>query len=86
MQAIDEFVAQQTAHNEAISTALTGITADIESLNAKILELSDGPSELDPADQALLDDLLVASASLAQRVTALDELTPPVPPVEPPSE
>lgn len=80
-QHIVDFATAQTQYNQQIGTGLDGIAGDIKTLNDTIAKLQSTPPELDPADQALLDDIQAQSAALADRVKSLDELTPPtVPP------
>jgi len=50
-------------------------------LNDKITELQNSQGQITPGDQALLDDLQVAGNVLADKLEALDNLTPPVPPI-----
>ncbi len=77
------FAEKQTAYNDAIDKAIDGLSADIDALNAKIAELQATPPVLDPADQALLDDLQARGTAIADKIAALDAKTeqPPVVPV-----
>jgi uncharacterized protein YaaN involved in tellurite resistance len=80
MSAISDFAAKQKAFNATIDSAITGITGDVKTLNDKIAALQASAGTVTPEDQALLDELEAAGNSLASRVTALDDLTPPTPP------
>ncbi len=85
MGAIADFAAKMQAHNAAVDTAVAGITSDIQVLNDKITALQSSQGVISPEDQALLDDLEQRGALLADKVAALDALTPPPQPVVPPS-
>lgn len=94
ISAISEFAAKQKAFNDqqsasidSISTSVTGIQGDINSLNQKITDLQNSPGTITPEDQALLDDLQMQGAAISSRLQvvagalgALDALTPPAPP------
>lgn len=84
--AIQAFATKQAAFNTKISQAIDGIKGDIIGLNQKITELqtSDGP--LSAEDQDTLDTLQTQAAALLEKISAVDELTPPdVPPAQPPA-
>jgi len=69
----------------AIATGLTGLGEDIAALKAKIEELGTCPG-LTAEETALLDEIQAQAGALADGITALDALTPPVVPVEPEPE
>lgn len=77
---IAAFVTAQTQYNNEIGASIDGLVSDIATLNETIEELQNTPPVLDPADQALLDELTTQGAALAARIKAADELTPPTPP------
>lgn len=81
MSAISDFAARQKAFNDRMDTAVSGLTEDIATMNAKIQELQSTPGAITPEDQALLDDLQQRGEAIAQRLEALDALRPPAPPV-----
>ena len=81
MTAISDFAKAQTAHNERMSTALTNLSEDIASLNAKIVELQSTSGAITQEDQMLLDELQTQAEALAARIEAADALTPPAMPV-----
>lgn len=97
MSAISDFVAKQTAFNTrqgaAIDSAVAGVsglTADVQSLNDKITELQNSQGTVTPEDQALLDQLEAQGEATATRLegvsaalAALDAQTPPVVPPTP---
>lgn len=75
-----EIKANQLAAAEAqaaTSEAVDNIVDDIASLNAKIALLNEKltESEMDPEEQALLDDVVAGSAALNTSGTALKEKT-----------
>lgn len=80
MTAISEFAAKQNAHNDAIDAAVAGITDDIKVLNDTIAKLQASAGTITPEDQALLDALEVRGQTVADKLSALDALTPPPPP------
>lgn len=74
---IADFAAKQDAHNAAIDTAIAGLSTDIQTLNAEIKTLQTSAGAITPEDQATLDRLDAAGQSAADKLTALDALTPP---------
>lgn len=85
MSKISEFADKQNAHNDAIDSAVSGLTGDIKSLNDKIAELQASAGTVTPEDQALLDAIEARGQSIADKLAALDAQTEnaPVPPTEP---
>ncbi len=81
MSAISDFAAKQTAFNARIDAGITGISGDVQKLNALIAQLQSSPGSITPEDQAALDALQTQGDALSTKVEALDALTPPaVPP------
>jgi hypothetical protein len=76
MQAIQDFVAAQNAFNDKMDIAIDDIQADIKFLNDQIAAL-----QLTPEDQAALDALKARAQAMADKLDALDALTPPAPPI-----
>ncbi len=81
MSAISDFAAKQNAHNDAIDTAVAGLGADIQGLKDLIATLQNSPGTISPEDQATLDALETRTSGIADKLKALDDLTPPTPPV-----
>ncbi len=79
MSAITDFAEAQSAHNNVIDQAIEGLTADVTALKRQITDLQNAAG-LTPAEQQLLDAILTRTAGMAERLTALDALTPPVVP------
>jgi len=75
--AIADFAAKQTAFNDQLEAALTGLEGDINSLNDTIKKLQDSAGTVTPEDQALIDALVTKGQDLSARFKALDDLTPP---------
>lgn len=83
-EALQAYAATATAFNTRISAAIDGIAADLDSLNALILQLQNNPGPISPEDQAILDTAVAAGEALAARLESLDAITPPGnPPVTP---
>ncbi len=80
MSAISDFAAKQDAHNAAIDAAIAGLSTDIDTLNAEIKTLQGSAGAITPEDQATLDRLDAAGQAAADKLTALDALTPPTVP------
>jgi peptidoglycan hydrolase CwlO-like protein len=82
MSAIGDFSAKVTAHNDKMDAAIAGLQSDVEALNTKIAELQATAGTVTPEDQALLDAIETRASGIADRLDALDALTPPpAPPV-----
>jgi len=80
MSKIGDFAEAQNAFNDRVDTAITGLQGDIKALNDKITELQNSAGQITPEDQALLDSLQARGQTIADKLEALDALTPPVPP------
>ncbi len=80
MSAISDFAAKQTAFQDRVDAAITGLSGDIDELKAEILKLQNSPGTITPEDQALLDGIQSRTEGVATKLEALDALTPPVPP------
>lgn len=81
MSAISEFSVKQNSFNDRIDTAVTGLVSDIQTLNETIAKLQATSGVITPEDQGLLDQIQTRSSAVADKLDALDALTPPVPPV-----
>ncbi len=84
MSAISDFAAQQAVYNDQLNVAIDGLSSDIQALNDLISKLQNTPGVITPEDQALLDSLQEKSKIAADKLSALDALTPPVVPPVPP--
>lgn len=80
MSAISDFAKKQNAFNDQMDAAVSDLQGDIKSLNDTILQLQNSPGQITPEDQASLDALQARGQTIADKLTALDALTPPVPP------
>jgi len=83
MQAITDYAAAQNAFNDRQDTAIADLAADIKNLNDQIAALQATPTVLPAEDQALLDGLTARGQTIADKLDALDALTPPVIPAVP---
>jgi hypothetical protein len=83
MSAISDFAAKVTAHQDAEDAAIAGLTADVQNLNDQITALQNSQGGITPADQALLDGIESRGQVIADKLAALDALTPPVAPPAP---
>jgi hypothetical protein len=83
MSAISDFAAKVTAHQDAEDAAIAGLTADIKALNDEITTLQNSQGGISPADQASLDSIEARGQVIADKLAALDALTPPVAPPAP---
>jgi hypothetical protein len=83
MSAISDFAAKQTDHNAKMDTAIQGLSGDIQSLKDLIAQLQNSPGQITPEDQATLDALEKQAGTTADKLQALDDLTPPTPPATP---
>jgi peptidoglycan hydrolase CwlO-like protein len=82
MSAISEFAERVAAHQSATEAAIQGVADDVNALKDLITELQESAGEITPEDQALLDEVELKAAELAEKVSAVNEMTPPEPPVE----
>lgn len=78
MTVIADFVAAQNAFNDKMDVAIADIQADIKFLNDQIAALQ--LNQINPDDQAALDALKARTQAMADKLDALDALTPPAPP------
>jgi hypothetical protein len=86
MSAISDFAAKVSAFNDQIDTAIAGLQGDVKNLTDQIAALQASTGTITAADQALLDGIQTRAQGIADKLTALDALTPPVaPPVTPAS-
>lgn len=80
MSAISDFKAKMDAHNAKIDAAVSGLQGDVQTLNDKITQLQNSAGQITPEDQATLDEIEVQAGVIADKLDALDQLTPPAPP------
>lgn len=81
MSKISEYVDVQNGINAQFEKGIDGCVEDITSLKDTIDKLQNSAGAITPEDQKLLDEAQAKSKALADRLTALDEVTPPAPPV-----
>ncbi len=83
MSAISDFADKMSAHNNQVDAAIEGLQGDVGSLKQQITDLQNSQGTLTPADQALLDGIEAKAAVIADKLTALDAMTPPPAPPTP---
>lgn len=72
MSAISDFNAEMRGIFAAMSASLEGLTGDIATLNLKIADLTGSPE-----DAVMLAELKAIAGAMAERIEALNALTPP---------
>ncbi len=83
MSAISDFADKMSAHNNQVDAAIEGLQGDVGSLKQQITDLQNSQGTITPEDQALLDGIEAKAAVIADKLTALDSLTPPPAPPTP---
>ncbi len=78
MSAISDFAAKQAEFQKRIDAAVADLQGDIQSLNDKITALQNTQGQITPEDQALLDQIQATSSQVADKLDALDAITPVV--------
>jgi len=79
MTAISDFAAKQNAFNDRMDAAIGDLQGDVQNLNDQITQLKNNGA-ITPEDQASLDALQTRASSIADKLDALDALTPPAVP------
>lgn len=86
MSAISTFATNVQAFFDRQDTAIAALQSDVQDLNDEIKALQDSNGTVTPEDQVLLDSITSRASAVADKLDALDALTPPkAPPVEPPA-
>jgi hypothetical protein len=80
MSTIADFAAKVTAHNDKIDAAIAGLSTDLKDLAEQIARLQTTNGEITPEDQSILDGIEARSSTLADKLAALDSITPPATP------
>ncbi len=81
MSAISDFKTKQDAFNDRMDKAIEGLQGDVKFLNDTIAALQASSGTVTPEDQVLLDQLTARGSAIADKLDALDAITPPAPPV-----
>lgn len=79
MNAIKDFVDAQNAFNDKMDVAIADIQADIKFLQDEIVKLQNG--QITAEDQAALDALKARAEAMANKLDAINAMTPPEVPV-----
>lgn len=80
MTAISDFAARVTAFMDRQDVAVADLQGDVKSLEDQIAALQASAGAITPEDQALLDGIQARASTVADKLDALDALTPPVVP------
>lgn len=94
MSAISEYAGKMDVHHDAqdvelaaISTAQEGLAGDVAFIKSELERINNSPGQITAEDQASLDRLLARAGAMTtkltdtkNRLTALDDMTPPAPP------
>jgi predicted nucleic acid-binding Zn-ribbon protein len=80
MSAIQDFAAKMKAFTVRQDAAVTALQGDVKTLEDKITELQNSGGGISAEDQALLDEIQTHASAIADKLDALDALTPPAPP------
>lgn len=83
MSKISDFATAQNAFNDRMDAAVADLVADVKNLNDQIAALQNSAGQITPEDQALLDGLQARASTIADKLDALDQQTPPVVPTTP---
>lgn len=79
MSKISDFAAQMNAFTDRQDKAVSDLQDDVKTLNDKITELQNSGG-LSAEDQASLDSIQARASTVADKLEALDSLTPPAVP------
>ena len=77
MSAISDFATKQAAFQSRIDTAIADLQGDVKNLTDQITALQNSSGAITPEDQALLDGITAKTSAVADKLDALDALTPP---------
>lgn len=80
---IADYADRAKAYQDSMDASIDGIQGDVVFLNEKIAALQASQGTLTPEDQALLDQIEARGLALADKVKAVDDMTPPAPPAPP---
>lgn len=80
MSAISDFAAKVTAFFDRQDKAVSDLQGDVDNLQKQIAALQTSQGSITPEDQALLDGIQARAQTVADKLDALDALTPPVVP------
>jgi phage-related protein len=81
MSAISDFATKMASFQTRIDTAISDLQGDVDNLTKQIAALQASSGTVTPEDQALLDGIQSTASGVADKLDALDALTPPVAPV-----
>lgn len=79
-ESIKAFAAAMAAFQTRVDTAIGDLQDDVKNLNDQISALQNSTGQISPEDQATLDGIQASAGAVADKLDALDALTPPVSP------
>jgi hypothetical protein len=80
IMSLETFGAAMNNFFDVQGTAIDGLAADVKNLNDQIKVLQNSPGAITAADQTTLDAIQARASAMADKLSALDALTPPVVP------
>ena len=80
MSAISDFATKMASFQTRIDTAISDLQGDVDNLTKQIAALQASAGTVTPEDQKLLDSIQATASGVADKLDALDALTPPVAP------
>lgn len=87
MSTVRDFVSQQTKYNDQMEKSLSDLADDIANLNSQLADLkASGGAAVSQEDQDSLAALEQRGQSIADKLDALNQLTPPKAPANLPAE
>jgi len=87
MATFDQYVKDQTDHNNATSDALGELATELKTLSDLVASLQNAEGTLTAGQQAVLDELDAKGKEIADKAQALANVTPPPAPTPaPPAE
>jgi hypothetical protein len=78
MSKISEFAVSQSLFQDRMDVAVTDLQGDVQNLETQIAILQSSSGSISAKDQTLLDNIQARTSAIADKLDALDALTPPV--------
>lgn len=79
-EALAAFAAAQNAFNDRQDAAVKALQGDVKNLEDQIVALQNISGQITDSDQAILNSIQSRTGAIADKLDALDALTPPVVP------
>lgn len=77
MTKLSDFLEQQKAYNDQMDAFISAVSNDVNHLHDVILNLQDSLGSISPEDQLVIDQLQKQSKDLLNKMSSIDNLTPP---------